>query len=129
MFSWFQDCYIFPLDSVSPVPFFLLPLSGPGLPELRGDTLLCLIIRTKRKRPGDHLVQALPPTKLIKPSHYEPPIATPTSDVPPSYSDSPSTSIKPAHTPIHQDKEHLSRMFQDEGEGGGINGNEYLTQI
>ena len=31
----------------------LLPLDGPGLGEVRKDMLLALIVRTRRKRPGD----------------------------------------------------------------------------
>ena len=48
-----KDCYILPLGSTDTINPSLLPLDGPGLDEVRTDMLLALIVRTRRKRPGD----------------------------------------------------------------------------
>ena len=48
-----KDCYILPLGSSDTINPSLLPFDGPGIEEERPNLLLALIVRTKRKRPGD----------------------------------------------------------------------------
>ena len=48
-----KDCYILPLGATDTIHSSLLPLDGPGLEEVRPNLLLALIVRTRRKRPGD----------------------------------------------------------------------------
>ena len=48
-----KDCYILPLSATDTINESLLPLDGPGLEEMRPNMLLALIVRTRRKRPGD----------------------------------------------------------------------------
>ena len=48
-----KDCYILPLSATDTVNACLLPLDGLGLEEVRPNMLLALIVRTRRKRPGD----------------------------------------------------------------------------
>jgi len=67
-----KDCYVFPLAAGKPVPADLLPLEGPGLPTHRGDTLLCLIVRTKRKRAADIPPHPALPAKQLKRSPFAP---------------------------------------------------------
>ena len=75
-----KDCYILPLSSTDTLNDSLLPLDGPGLEDIRPNMLLALVVRTRRKRPGDterdaerHKLQ------LIKRSKNE--LATSTPDV------------------------------------------------
>ena len=48
-----KDCYILPLSSKDSLNDSLLPLDGPGLEDIRPNMLLALVVRTRRKRPGD----------------------------------------------------------------------------
>ena len=48
-----KDCYILPLGATDTINASLLPLDGAGLDEVRQNMLLALIVRTRRKRPGD----------------------------------------------------------------------------
>ena len=48
-----KDCYILPLGATDSINDALLPLDGPGLDEVRTNILIALIVRTRRKRPGD----------------------------------------------------------------------------
>ena len=48
-----KDCYLLPLSSTDNLNRALLPLDGPGIEESRPDMLLALVVRTRRKRPGD----------------------------------------------------------------------------
>ena len=52
-----KDCYLMPLADKDEIPSCLLPLEGPGLEKDRPNLLLALIVRTRRKRPGDEKVQ------------------------------------------------------------------------
>ena len=48
-----KDCYILPLGATDSINDALLPLDGPGLDDVRTNILIALIVRTRRKRPGD----------------------------------------------------------------------------
>ena len=48
-----KDCYLLPLSATDNLNRALLPLDGPGIEESRPDMLLALVVRTRRKRPGD----------------------------------------------------------------------------
>ena len=48
-----KDCYILPLSSTDKLNEALLPLDGPGIEDPKSDMLLALVVRTRRKRPGD----------------------------------------------------------------------------
>ena len=48
-----KDCYILPLGATETFNDALLPLDGPGLEDGRANMLIALIVRTRRKRPGD----------------------------------------------------------------------------
>ena len=48
-----KDCYILPLASSDAIHKCLLPLDGVGLDSVRPNMLMALIVRTRRKRPGD----------------------------------------------------------------------------
>ena len=62
-----KDCYIMPLASTEPVPACLLPLDGPGLPvATRSNVLLAILVRTRRKRPGESPIPSAAPAKLAK---------------------------------------------------------------
>ena len=48
-----KDCYLLPLSATDKLNRALLPLDGPGIEESRPDMLMALVVRTRRKRPGD----------------------------------------------------------------------------
>ena len=48
-----KDCYILPLGATDTFNDALLPLDGPGLEDGHPNMLIALIVRTRRKRPGD----------------------------------------------------------------------------
>ena len=48
-----KDCYILPLSSTEELNEALFPLDGPGIEDVKPDMLLALVVRTRRKRPGD----------------------------------------------------------------------------
>ncbi len=47
-----KDCYILPLAAKESLHDCLLPCDGPGLDDDRPNSLLALVVRSKRKRPG-----------------------------------------------------------------------------
>ena len=67
-----KDCYVMPLGKEDDLDPCLLPLDGPGLADeaaAKRNLLLGLIVRTRRKRPGDDQ----PTPAAVAASHKMPP--------------------------------------------------------
>ena len=67
-----KDCYVVPLAADDALDACLLPLDGPGLEDSKPDLLLALIVRSRRKRPGDDVYQTPAAAPVPPEQEYDP---------------------------------------------------------